>query len=75
MRPAAPKGLQQVVPEGSTKRLCAPITTTRGADTMKFDTHCVSYTKVCGRITGYQFGTTEAFHGYATAARTTHIGK
>ena len=72
---SCPKGLKQVVPEGSAKRLCAPIKTDAGADSVKFDTHCVNYTKVCGRITGYQYGLTEAFYAYTSAAAISYTSK
>ena len=60
-----PKGLQEIVPPGSPKRLCASPSTAAGAASIKFDTHCVNYTKVCGKITGYQYYSTEAFYSYA----------
>ena len=64
---SCPKGLKQVIPTGSTKRLCAPISTAAAQDSFKFDTHQVNYTKVCGRITGYQYGAPEAFYTYSTS--------
>ena len=64
-----PKGLKQVVPAGSTKRLCAPISIYADWDIFRFDTHQVNYTKVCGRITGYQYGAPEAFHAYSIASK------
>ena len=72
---SCPKGLKQVVPEGSAKRLCAPTSTAAGANSIRFDTHCVSYSKVCGRITGYQYGITEAFYAYAYAASNSRVSK
>ena len=72
---SCPKGLKQVVPAGSAKRLCASIRTDAGADSIKFDTHCVNYTKVCGRITGYQYGLPEAFYAYAYAASSSRVSK
>ena len=68
-----PKGLKQVVPSGSIKRLCASTSPAAGSTSMMFDTHCVNYTKVCGKITGYQYFTTEAFYAYAYAASTSRV--
>ena len=37
---------------------------TRGCASAKFSTHGMSYSKVCGRLRGYQVGTTGAFGPY-----------
>ena len=35
-----------------------------GCSSVNFPTHGISYSKVCGRVHGYQFGTTDAFVRY-----------
>ena len=45
---SCPKGLKQVVPAGSAKRLCGSINIYAGVNSMTFDTHYMNYTKVCG---------------------------
>ena len=57
-----PTGLNEVKVEG--KRLCQRTSTT--CSSAYFDVHEIEYKKVCGRITGYQFGTPQAFYSYST---------
>jgi len=47
----------------SPKRTCGGLTTS-GCASAKFSTHGISYSKVCGRLRGYQFGSTDAFGPY-----------
>ena len=43
-------------------RTCVRDTSTAGCSSVTFPTQSISYSRVCGRITGYQFGTTDGFH-------------
>ena len=48
------------------KRTCGlPSTLTGGCISTMFTVHGTQYRQVCGRIRGYQFGATAAFHGYS----------
>ena len=47
------------------KRTCGlPSTLAEGCTSTTFTVHGTQYRQVCGRIRGYQFGATAAFHGY-----------
>ena len=52
-----PGQLQEVL---SPKRLCQR-TVTSGCSSAMFSTHGVEYSRVCGKVIGYQYGTTNAF--------------
>ncbi len=43
------------------------VTEENGCYSLKFPTHGVNYTKVCGMAQGYQFGYTRAFHSFKYA--------
>ena len=43
------------------KRLCGRKTDGSGCDSIKFTTNGLQYNKVCGRVVGYQFHSTDAF--------------
>ena len=48
------------------KRTCGlPSTLAQGCTSTTFTVHGAQYRQVCGRIRGYQFGATAAFHGYS----------
>ena len=42
-------------------RTCVRDTSTAGCSSVTFPTQSISYSRVCGRITGYQFGSTDGF--------------
>ena len=46
-------------------RVCARGTNTLGCKSTFYNTGGSQYTKVCGRVRGYQFGETSAFYGSA----------
>ena len=43
------------------KRLCGRSIKVRGCNSVKFTTNGLQYNKVCGRVVGYQFHSTDAF--------------
>ena len=43
-------------------RMCGRNTTSAGCSSATFDSHGIPYTRVCGKITGYQNGSTDAFN-------------
>ena len=45
----------------SNKRLCGKSTDGNGCDSVKYTTSGVRYSKVCGRVAGYQFASTDGF--------------
>ena len=48
------------------KRTCGlPSTLAQGCISTTFTVNSMQYRQVCGRIRGYQFGATSAFHGYS----------
>ena len=51
-------------------RLCGR-KTDRGCDSVTFTTYGVQYQQVCGRVSGYQFGSPDAFRAYACLANCT----
>ena len=55
-----PVGLQKVT---SPKSLCRK-TVNVGCSSAKFSTHNVAFTKVCGRVIGYQFNSVNGFWPY-----------
>ena len=57
---SCPHGLNYTVQ--SSKRMCTR--QSAGCSSVTFPQHGVSYTKVCGRARGYQYGATESFKGY-----------
>ena len=63
-----PQGLTYTVQ--SSIRMCRSSHTTAGCTSVTFPAHMIPYTKVCGRVRGYQYHTTEAFlhthHGQTT---------
>ena len=60
-----PTGFREVTSSG--KKMCGG----RGTSCVStsFSSHGVEYSRVCGRISGYQFATTNAFHQYHTHQR------
>lgn len=40
-----------------------------GCDSTTFNTHSISYSEVCGRVQGYQFGSPDAFKGWKVHSR------
>ena len=61
-RHSCPQGLNYTVQ--SSKRMCTRAQSSTGCSSVTFPQHGVSYTKVCGRARGYQYGPTESFIGY-----------
>ena len=61
-RHSCPQGLKYVIQ--SSKRMCIRSKSGLGCSNITFSPHGVSYTKVCGRAHGYQYGGTESFKGY-----------
>jgi hypothetical protein len=55
-----PAGLEKVT---SPKSLCRK-TVSAGCSSASFSTHGVPFSKVCGRVIGYQYSTPDAFHPY-----------
>ena len=51
-------------------RLCRKTITTAGCSTAFIDVHDTNYSKICGRVKGYQFHTPEAFYAYSYDTRT-----
>ena len=41
-----------------------------GCSSASFSTYNISYSQICGRIVGYQFGTPDAFHAYTSGTYT-----
>ena len=62
-----PRGLSMTE---TPKRLCGKPTTALGCSSAFFDVHDINYTKVCGRVKGYQYHTPEAFFAYASGVGT-----
>ncbi len=60
-----PSGLETVT---TPKRLCAKPGVGAGCSSSYMDVHGISYSKVCGRIKGYQYHTPEAFYAYSFKA-------
>ena len=67
-RHSCPQGLTYIVQ--SSKRMCTHAQSSPGCSSVTFPQHGVSYTKVCGRARGYQYGLTESFKGYYTYKQT-----
>ena len=61
-RHSCPRGLNYTVQ--SSKRMCTSTQSGPGCSPVTFPQHGVSYTKVCGRARGYQYGYTQSFKGY-----------
>lgn len=61
-----PEGWVNITMEG--KRLCRRSSST-GCSSAQFSTNGVEYSRVCGRVKGYQYGTTEAFEEYVIHSR------
>ena len=55
-----PAGFRKVTASGKT--MCG--VQGAGCTSTTFSSHGIEYSRVCGRITGYQFGTTDAFLNY-----------
>ena len=52
---------------GLPQRSCGRSTSTTGScDSVRYSSHGIHYNKVCGRITGHQYGHTNAFHRSTT---------
>ena len=61
-RHSCPQGLTYVVQ--SSKRMCIHSHSGPGCSSVTFPPHGISYTRVCGRAQGYQYGGTESFRGH-----------
>ena len=62
-----PEGLEKVT---SPKSLCRK-NVTSGCSSSSFSTHGVSFSRVCGKVLGYQYYSPNAFHPYHTNQRRT----
>lgn len=51
-------------------RLCRKSIATAGCSSAFIDVHDTNYSKICGRVKGYQFHTPEAFYAYTINTRT-----
>ena len=56
-----PQGLRTLT---TPLRMCGRSITSPGCSSATFDSHGISYTRVCGKIIGYQNGSTDAFRSY-----------
>ena len=56
-----PQGLRTLT---TPLRMCGRSITSPGCSSATFDSHGIPYTRVCGKIIGYQDKTTDAFHPY-----------
>lgn len=65
-----PQGLSLVE---TPKRLCEKPTVSAGCSSVFIDVHDTNYSKVCGRVKGYQYHTPEAFYAYAIAAANSRV--
>lgn len=59
-----PNGLEQTTQ--SSKTLCRRASSSGGCSSIVFSTHGVPYTKVCGRVIGYQYYGPDAFYSFYT---------
>ena len=59
-----PNGLEQTTQ--SSKTLCRRASSSGGCSSIVFSTHGVPYTKVCGRVIGYQYYSPDAFYSFYT---------
>ena len=66
-----PRGLRELTASSNsinnsnnTRRLCVIPTNTPACQAVVFSVGSQRYSRVCGRIIGYQFGSTDAFHRY-----------
>ena len=57
-----PQGLKTLT---TPLRMCGRSITSPGCSSATFDSHGISYTRVCGKIIGYQNGSTDAFMPYS----------
>ena len=64
-----PFGLQTEQPSGSSLRLCSQLGL--GCSSVSFHTFGIEYSRVCGRVIGYQYGGINPFHGYYTIENAT----
>ena len=67
-RHSCPQGLNYIVQ--SSKCMCTRTLSGLGCSSVIFPQHGVSYTKVCGRARGYQYGLTGSFQGYHSLKQT-----
>ena len=67
-----PQGLNQVALQGS--NYCGKFVSSGGCVSTIFQTYNVAYTQVCGRVSGYQFGSTEGFGNYDMLKQTSIDG-
>ncbi len=58
---SCPNGLKFIAGDMSPERLCGS-TVFQACSSAKFETHGIRYSRVCGRIKGYQFGGPYAFY-------------
>ena len=49
---------------GSVKACGRPVTSSGSCVSVQFPSNGISYSQVCGRVTGYQWGSTDAVHNY-----------
>ena len=56
-----PQGLTNI--SVNSTHMCTDMRTSAGCTSVTFPTHMLSYTKVCGRARGYQFGSPDGFTG------------
>ena len=56
---SCPQSFRQV---NSTKRTCARRQHSAGCSSVTYNTHGINYTKICGRIIGYQYGSPSGFY-------------
>ena len=64
-----PSGFRSV---SSPRHLCGR--TGPGCTTVTYPVHGVEYSRVCGRVIGYQLGSTDAFYAYISGGQTTIDG-
>lgn len=59
-----PKGFTRSAPTLSTLYTCTTVSEARGCFGTNFSTEGVSYSRICGKVIGYQDGTPNAFYNY-----------
>ena len=61
-----PGSLREISVSGGSRR-CGKQSSSRGCESVSFETHGVPFTKVCGRIAGYAIGSADAFRKWHCA--------
>ena len=69
---ACPENLTYAVQ--SSIRMCRSSLTTAGCTSVTFPAHMIPYTKICGRVHGYQYWSPDAFRAYQFGSQTTIDG-